>query len=418
MESFEKDFFAANRRRLLEILPDRSALLLTAASPKIRSWDSFYPFCQDKNFYYLTGYNNPSAAILFRKTGNNLTCTMFVILLTPLQIHWNGYLPGPEEVKEITGIDSVTSLENLNKQIGFTLSNVDYLYLDFQPVPPHSPLSETLQAVEEIRKTNPQVEIRRAHSLLAGLREIKHPLEIERIRKAIDVTHAGIDGLLNQLKPGSTEYELEACFNFELHKRRCFPAFQTIIASGANATVLHYSSLDRTLEKNELVLTDLGAEYQHYSADISRTFPVNRRFSKKQLAFYELVLEANERTISAVKPGISLLELNDITRTVLATGLKTLGLISDDKDINKFYTHGVAHSLGLDTHDIVSGNNKTLVPGMVLTIEPGLYIHENNLGIRIEDNILVTEEGHINLSAAIPKKPMEIEKWISDVQSR
>lgn len=417
MDSFEKDFFASNRRRLFELLPDRSAVLLNASTLKTRSWDSHYPFCQDRNFYYLTGYENRSAAILLKKNGNNLNCTLFVIQLTPLQIHWNGYLPGPEEVRDITGIESVTTIDNLFQQLGTLSTNTDCLYLDFLPVPPYSPLTETLQLADEIRRTNPHVEIRRAHTLLAGLREVKRPIEIERIRKAVDLTREGITGFLKYIGPDQPEYAIDARFTYELQKRRCQPAFQTIIASGENATILHYTALDRTMQDGELVLTDLGAEFRLYSADITRTFPVNGKFSEEQRQLYELVLEANERTIEAVKPGMTFQGLNDVTRNILAEGMKKLGRINDLKDISRYYTHGVAHSLGLDTHDIMSGTQQTLVPGMVLTIEPGLYIPENRIGIRIEDDVVVTENGAENLSNGIPKKPDDIERWMSECRS-
>ncbi len=336
MASFEKEFFASNRRRLFEILPDRSAMLLSAASLKTRSGDSHYPFCPDKNFYYMTGYENPSAAVLFKKNGNNLSTTMFVIQLTPLQIHWNGYLPNPDEVKDITGIESVLTIDSLNRHIGVTLSNIDTLFIDFHPVSPYDPLTDVLQTVAEIRRTNPQVTISRAHHLLARLREIKAPVETEKIQKAIDLTLTAIDGLLPQIKPGSTEYQLEACFNYELHSRRCQPAFQTIIAAGNNATILHYSSLGDTLQKGELVLLDLGAEYCHYSADISRTFPVDGVFSNEHRRLYELVLEANARTIESVKPGVSFAGLNETARDILAAGMKKLGYITDEKEIGRF----------------------------------------------------------------------------------
>ncbi|MCD4653140.1 M24 family metallopeptidase, partial [bacterium] len=203
-----------------------------------------------------------------------------------------------------------------------------------------------------------------------------------------------------------------------LHRNRSCPAFPTIVASGENATILHYNSLNKTVSDGELLLLDLGAEYGHYSADISRTFPVSGRFTSKQRDIYNLVVEANIQTIEAIKPGIPISNLDEIAKRVLCEGMKKLGYIKKDAEISKYFTHGVSHHLGLDTHDVHSEKPTTLQPGMVITVEPGLYLPEFQIGIRIEDDVVVTKEGQINLSKAIPKKADEVESWIQDVQSK
>jgi Xaa-Pro aminopeptidase len=416
MASFT-NMFAKNRQAIVDMLPDKSVVLLFAAPLKIRSWDSHYPYCQDKNFYYLTGYEHRSAAVLITKNGSSIATTLFVIKLTPSQIHWTGSLPTPEEAAHITGIHTVLALDKLDYHLSALLKHSDHLFLDFHPVTSDEPLTDALQFAEKIRRRNPHVSIHRIHDLMARLREIKSPEEIETIGEAIRLTHKGIDRLLNAVRPGVPEYEIEAFFNFELHLHRTIPAFPSIVATGKNATVLHYNAMGDTLKNGDLVLLDLGAEFEHYSADISRTFPVNGRFSPKQRDLYSLVLEANIRTIEAVKPGLTLASLNGITKTILAEGLKKLGYLKDLQDVSKFFTHGVSHSLGLDTHDIISRNMDTLQPGMVITIEPGLYLHEENTGIRIEDDILVTETGCRNLSIDIPKTIDAIENRMTVLQS-
>jgi len=417
MTEIDQESFVLNRTRLFELLPDKSAVLLLAARPSIRSGDTNYPYSQDRNFYYFTGYDNRQAAVLMQKTGKQTSTQMFVIQLTDLQIHWTGYLPGPKEVEQLTGISPVHSIDNLPDILTRTLSDVETLYLDFHPLSIRDPLTPIHQLAEKIRLANPHLEIRRASSFIAKLREIKSAGEIDRLQTAVNLTHSGLNSMLSNLKPGIREFELEAWFNLALHLRQSCPAFPTIVAAGKNATILHYNSLDTTITDDELILFDLGAEFGHYSADISRTFPVSGRFTPEQKKLYDLVVEANIETISAVSPGLPIAKLNEITKNILANGMKQLGYITDNKEISRYYTHGVSHPLGLDTHDVHSAAFSTLQPGMVITIEPGLYLPEQQIGIRIEDDIVVTENGCINLSESIPKKADEVETWIADAQS-
>lgn len=409
--------FAVNRRRVFERMPDRSALLLQSATPKIRSGDTPYPYCQDKNFYYLTGHNHRQAALLLSKNGSKTNTQMFVIELTPLQRHWLGHLPGPDEVRETTGIESVTSIRNLPEALRRVLKNTEILYLDFEPAGLHEPLNERLQLADTLRRENPHLLLKRAFPLMAQLREIKDDWEVGHIRDAVELTRKGISRILRHMKPGVMEYQMEAWFNLELHLHQTVPAFPTIVATGKNATILHYTSVSDSLSDGDLLLLDLGAESRHYSADISRTVPVSGRFTDKQKAVYELVLEANIRTIEAAKPGMTFNDLNTITREVLGAGMKKLKYISDEQDIARYYTHGVSHPLGLDTHDVHSGYYPAIRPGMVITIEPGLYIEEEGIGIRIEDDIVITESGCENLSGNIPKTPDAVERWIAASQS-
>lgn len=418
MSHYDKSVFESNRRRLFELLPDNSALLLKSADMVIRTGDTPYPFCQDRNFYYLTGYDNRQAAILLKRTGNTLSTHMFVIQLTPLQIHWLGYLPSPEEVKALTGINSVRPIADLPTALVRLLLDVDTLYLDYPPVAIDRPLSEIHQLARKIQGSNPHVRVKRANPLMAQLREVKEEWEINRIKKAVEVTHSGLTRILKYLKPGVREFELDAWFRLELNLQKTSVAFPSIVANGKNATILHYNTLDDSAVANDLILFDLGAEYLNYSADISRTFPVSGKFNKTQRELYTIVLDANKKAIDAVKPGVTPFELNELTKRVLAEGMMTLGYINNAEEIGKYYTHGVSHSLGLDTHDIQSGNHTALAPGMVLTIEPGLYLSEKGIGIRIEDDIVVTENGGINLSDEIPKEISDVETWIKTAQSR
>jgi Xaa-Pro aminopeptidase len=217
--------------------------------------------------------------------------------------------------------------------------------------------------------------------------------------------------MMKNSKAGMYEYELEAYFDFELKRNGVKDkAFTTITASGKNGTVLHYSENSRKTAENELVLVDCGATYKYYSGDITRTFPVNGKFTDEQRLFYNIVLEGQKKVISAVREGIEYKSLNDILKKHYAVELKKCGLIKEDSEVSKYYYHSVSHQLGLETHDAGRRNCGVLKAGMVITVEPGLYIAEKSIGIRIEDNVLVTKDGCEVLSADIVKEIDDIEK--------
>ena len=245
--------------------------------------------------------------------------------------------------------------------------------------------------------------------ILAELRTIKDQDEVLMIQKASDITKKALEFMQKHLKPGIKEFEAEASYNYVLNMHRTTPSFDTIAAGGKNATVLHYVNNSDEIKDGDLVLFDLGVKYEQYASDVSRTYPVNGKFTKRQKEVYEVVLEANEKTIEWLKAGKTLKEFNDFGKQILIDGAKRLGLIEKDEDINKYYYHSLGHYLGLDVHDV--GNYAKPIPeGAIITVEPGLYIAEEGIGIRIEDDILVTKDGAINLTKDILKSVSDIEQ--------
>ena len=242
---------------------------------------------------------------------------------------------------------------------------------------------------------------------------IKQPEEIEEIKKAISVTNKGILALMKNVKPGLYEYQVESYFDQQIKFNGASGiAFKTIAASGGNGCILHYHTNNTIIKDNDLVLFDLGAEYNLYKSDITRTIPANGKYTERQKEIYNIVLNGQKLVFSNIKPGITTKELNQILIDYYKVELKKIGLIEKDEEVVKYYFHGVSHHLGLDTHDVAI-RDLPLQPGCIITVEPGLYIAEEGIGIRIEDDALVTEDGVINLSSEIIKEISDIEIYMA-----
>ena len=286
-----------------------------------------------------------------------------------------------------------------------------HVYLDLwryhkdQADTPAHTLAATLQS------KYPAVAIEDINGDMAAMRAVKDEKELAFMRQAQEHTRIAIEEMLRYAKPGMNERELEGAFDFALMKQGVRDhAFHSIFAGGKRATTLHYGENDQIVNDGEMVLIDLGSAYGNYCADISRTFPVNGKFTDRQKELYNAVLEAQKIVIAAAKPGLTTRQLNQMVIDYYETRLDDLGLRKDGKGVRDYYYHGVSHSLGLDTHDIFSQALAELKPGVVITVEPGLYIEEEGIGVRIENDILITEDGCIDLSVAIPRTVEEIEK--------
>ena len=265
-------------------------------------------------------------------------------------------------------------------------------------------LAKTLQS------KYPAVAIDDINGDMAAMRAVKGEEEIACMRKAQEHTRIAIEEMMRYAKPGMNERELEGAFDFALMKQGVRDhAFHSIFAGGKRATTLHYGENNQIVNDGEMVLIDLGSAYENYCADISRTFPVNGKFTDRQKELYNAVLEAQKIVIANAKPGLTTRQLNQMVVEYYETRLDDLGLRKDGKGVRDYYYHGVSHQLGLDTHDICTERERTLKPGMVITVEPGLYIEDESIGIRIENDVMITEDGCVDLSVAIPRTVEEIE---------
>ena len=411
-----KEFFVLNRDKVAKKLRNNSIAVFFGGQAPYKSADEVYKFTPNRNFYYLTGIDEPKVIMMMIKNDNKVTEHIFIQESDPIMEKWVGRTISPDEAEDISGVTDIKYLKEFNDTVGSYLNmfNIENLYLDLERQEINIASTEAQEFAKIIVQKYPYIKIKNIYDEIALLRTIKSKEEVDLIKKAIEITNTGILSMFKNAKPGMMEYEIEAYFDFELKKNGVKDfAFPTIAAAGINGTILHYESNDSMTKEGDLLLLDLGAQYKYYNADISRTFPVNGKFTERQKQIYNIVLKANEEVMKAVRPGITTLDLQNLTKSVLAEGCKAIGLIKEYSELEKYYYHGVAHPLGLDTHD-VGPRGVELKPGMIITDEPGLYIEEEGIGIRIEDDILVTEEGYVNLSENIIKSVEDIEAYMNN----
>lgn len=407
--------FENNRKKLVESMKENSLLIMFAGEAPYRSADQVYKFTPNRNFYYLTGINEPNVVLTILKTEKEAIETIYVEREDELMAKWIGRAISKSEASEISNIKSTKYLDELEPTLSSYIDRrgVEKVYLDLERQSLHIPSTKSQDMANVLRVKYPHLKMKNIFKKIAKLRMIKNEKEIELIQKAVDITKEGIESMAQNITPGMKEYQVEAYFDFKIKNlgASCH-AFPTICAAGKNATTLHYEDNNQEAKDGDLILFDLGAEYDYYCSDISRTIPVNGKFTDRQKQIYQIVLNAMKEVEKNTKPGITLGDLNDIAKETLAKGCIEIGLIEKEDEIGKYYFHSVGHSLGLDTHDVWVADSK-LKEGVVITNEPGLYIEEEGIGIRLEDDLLVTEDGCINLSKHIPVEIEDIEKLMN-----
>lgn len=320
-----------------------------------------------------------------------------------------------EEATEKSGIKTIKHIDEFEGYLSGVMSRmpIEQIYFDLERQSINTSLNIQQSLAKDMKEKYPHIMIKNVYKQISSLRVIKNEDEIKNIKKAIKITQDGIELMMKNARPSMKEYELEAYFDFQLTKNGIKDkAFKTIAAAGKNATILHYDKNNGEIKDGDLILFDLGAQYGYYSADISRTFPVNGKFTDRQKDVYNAVLKAQKAVEQAVKPGVPFMELNEICKKVLAEECIKLGLIESEEEIGKYFFHTFGHYMGLDTHDVGS-RSVALEEGMVITNEPGLYIEEECIGIRIEDDLLVTKDGCVNLCKDVIKEVEEIEEFMA-----
>ncbi|MBQ1304729.1 MAG: aminopeptidase P family protein [Erysipelotrichaceae bacterium] len=409
--------YQERREKLLATLPEYSITILMSGKAAYNIGDERHPFDVDRSFFYYTGLDNENLVLMFVKTARMNQTILFIEPFDPVQAKWVGGKILADEAREISGIKDVRYVDSLKDTIAMYINHYGMLNqftlcgeLSKQEYDQPWPVADLFN---EIRRYNPDVQIRNIAANTTRMRLVKDADEIEKMRKAISVTNAGIKAMMQASRDYIWENELEAYFDFVLKSEQTEHAFHTICAGGKNATVLHYGKNNQQTKPGDLVLVDLGAAYKYYNADISRTFPVSGKFTDRQREIYEIVLRANKMVMEVVRPGMTTRDLNNKVIEFYQQELPKIGLLKDGKTVRDYYWHGVSHHLGLETHD-VSLFDEPLQPGNVITDEPGLYLEDEGIGVRIEDDIMITEDGCICLSENIMKEVDEIEAFMQN----
>ena len=417
--------FEKNRQKLKRRLPILSVAMVFSNDEMVRTADQFYPYRQNSDFFYLTGIEQSKSILCLCPDHPDYRYheILFIERPTEYQQTWYGYKINFEEASKISGIKFIYWLEDFEKILIELMHHARNVYLALHEnlkTIDELPLRD-IRYAEKIKNLFPLHHYERLSPLMAELRKIKEPEEIELIQTAGNITEKTFRKIAGLIKPGIYEFDIEAEIISEfIHNRSSGHAFLPIIASGKNACVLHYNANKDICNDGELVLIDIGAEYHNYNSDITRTFPVNGKFSKRQNQIYNAVLKIYEKTISMIKPGISIEKLNTDLIPFIEEQLIQIGLINMNDVVNQdpekpvfrnFFMHSISHFLGIDVHD--AGNkNDILMSGMILTCEPGIYVRDEEIGIRIENDILVTSSGCLNLNKDIPLRPEHIEEMM------
>lgn len=430
MLNFEE--YQKRRQKLFDEIPPNSVAIVTSASEYKRSGDVDYPFRQDSNFYYMTGFEEPEAVAVFipgRREGQ------YVLFNRERDLdaeRWAGLRVGQQGACEFYGADQAFPIGVLDQKMPELLAGRQRLYY---PIGKDPKLDERVLAwVAKLHKKirsgiSAPIEFFNVFSIIHEMRLRKSYYEIDLMRQAASISAFAHRKAMQMCRPGVMEYELEAELLYEFHKQGCrSSAYTSIVGGGANACVLHYVANSAALKDGDLVLVDAAAEYQNYAADITRTYPVNGHFSNEQLAIYEIVLKAQLAVIDIIRPGVFWNELQETAVRIISQGLLDLGLLKGTleevlkkQSYKTFYMHSVGHWLGLDVHDVgtykVNDHWRALESSMVFTVEPGIYISPSpsvaekwwNIGIRIEDDVVVTKNGCDILTGQVPKYAKEIE---------
>jgi Xaa-Pro aminopeptidase len=436
MKSREHAEFKRRRTRLMEMMAPGSIAILASGQQTVRNRYVTYPFRQDSDFYYLTGFDLPDAYLVLIPDRAAAQTVFFCNEQDAKDRMWHGIHIGPDEAITALGVDDAFPLEDIDDILPGLIEDKARIYAS---VGHHDAADRKLMRwLEGIDDTDVEIE-RSRHRLsdlsylLHELRLVKSAYEQQLIRTASHISARAHNRAMRWVKPGSWEYQLDAEIQHEFAMagaRRA--AYISIVASGKNNCVLHYTDNNSQCHSGDLVLVDAGCEFQHYASDISRTYPISGTFTPAQRAIYQLVLTAQAAAIAAIQPGVRFSDGHDAAYAVFAAGLQQLGITqSIDDDIGNWFMHRTCHWLGLDVHDVgeyrIDTQSRMLEPGMVMAVEPGLYFQPDDLsiapkwrgiGVRIEDVVLVTKTGHEVLSADAIKDPDAIEHWMNKQPNR
>lgn len=420
------ELFINNRKNFAAKMKENSVAVFNANDEMFRNGDQFFPYRQNSDLFYLSGIEQEQTILVLAPDHPNPKFheVLFIRESNKQLETWFGHKLTKKEAQEVSGIKNVQYMNRLDGLLREIILNSEHIYFNFNEYPKFEtdyPLRDERFA-KGIRKKYPSHEFERAAPLMSELRTIKSDIEIELIRKACDITEKGFRRILSYVKPGVKEYQVQAEIDHEFTMNGANGhGYHPIIASGLSACTLHYIENDKECKDGDLLLMDFGAEYANYSADLTRTIPVNGKFTPRQKEVYEAVLRVQKQAIRLLVVGNTIEKVNAAVNKLMEKEIVKLGLMAQDEAndpvkakaiLFDYFMHGTSHFLGLDVHD-VGLKTEPFKPGMILTCEPALYIQEEEIGIRIENDILITEDGPVDLMKNIPVEPDEIESLMA-----
>jgi len=438
--------YKERRERFMKEIGTGAAAIFFSAPERNRNGDDDYPYRQDDNFFYLTGFNEPNALLVMIPKGialrneqdsSKVDTVREILFVQPRDARsesWTGRRFGPEGALTLLGVQKAYTNQMLKKMLPSVVwsGGIRSIYVSAFPEA-GGEMKEMLQPVQEyldrLKSSNSTVEVCDPAPIVRKYRAVKSPEEISLITKAAHISAMAHKQAMMSCKPGMTEYGIQAVYEYVFRRLGSeYNAYSCIVGAAENSVILHYESNRRPINDGDIVLADCGAEYHNYASDVTRTYPANGKFSDAQRRIYQLVLDAQKSCIAMMKPGTAWKDVSARADSVLMEGLFALGIVKEKnhRELRRFFPHGLGHAVGLDVHDV---NADVMIPGIIYTIEPGIYIPERsegvdpkfvNIGVRIEDDILITPEGHSILSAEAPREIDEIEslmkkKGIGDV---
>jgi len=441
MKKLDGSEYLKRRQSLIQRLGDNSAIVLASGREKIRNADTHFPFRVDSDFYYVTGFDEPDAIFVLRPGTDIGASILFCRPRDPAKEQWDGYRLGPEQAPSELSIAKAFDIAEIDTKMPELLNGVENFYY---PIGRYDWLDRAVGRWQRTMKSKARAGVRAPQTwadvdrLIHSMRSIKTAAEIEQMSVVAQITAEAHQRAMSIAVPGIWEYQLSAVLTYEFMHQGCqAAAYPSIVAGGNNANILHYVTNNQQIEDGALVLIDAGGELDGYAADVTRTFPINGRFSEAQRQVYEIVLDAQLQAIDVIKPGVAFDQFHKVAVKVLVEGLHTLGLLEgnveesiENEVYKRFYMHRTGHFLGMDVHDVGSYKDRDkwhdLKPGMVVTVEPGLYIPDapdipeqyRGIGIRIEDDIVVTAKGNQNLTLAAPKTIDDIEQLMANAKQR
>jgi Xaa-Pro aminopeptidase len=416
------ELFSTNRKRFVEKMKPNSIAIFVSNDEVPVNGDALYPFKQNSDLYWLSGINQEDSMVIFFPDNPDPKYREVLVLVRPIELKekWDGKRFRKEEATALSGIQTIVWLENIDALLQQWIHLADTIYLDTNENDRKSSLLRTrdYRVIDEMKSRYPLHQYERAAKILKALRSIKTEYEIEVTQKAIEITGNAFNRVMKFTRPGVMEYEIEAeIIHSFLIQRADGPAYGSIIASGDRARTLHYVSNNEECRDGELILMDFGASYGGYNADLSRTIPVNGKFTRRQKTVYNACLHLHDYAKSLLKPGISIVDYTEkvgeeATQQFLKIGLLKKTEVKNEDPENRAYRkylyHGISHHLGIDVHDLGT-KTEPIKAGMLFTVEPGIYIEQEGMGVRIENNVWITKRGNIDLFKGIPITVEEIE---------